>query len=615
MLQWPQLPGAPWPPADRVLVEQLRMVHANAPLSFGVTVLVAALTVWLLQSAGALVLLWAWLVCVALAAALAVTLARRFLQTAEPLRAAAQAVRATGLLYSFYGGLWGLLPWLTLDQASPVATIWLLCAVACVLAGGGTLMAPVLPAFNGFALLLAPPLALKLMLMTQPGFFLLGVGVLLMLLTLLGQAARTARLLHSAITLRLAHETLAERLREESARAERARADADAARQGAERANLAKSKFLAAASHDLRQPIHAQGLFLEVLAGTPLTQYQSEVLASARSASAASAQMLDTLLDFSRIEAGVVKPHTQTFALQTLFHNIENDLAPLADAKALAYRTRETGALVDSDPALVELILRNLMSNAIRYTERGGVLIGARRRGAALVVEVRDTGIGIALEHQQEVFREFHQLGNSERDRRKGLGLGLAIAQGLANALGHALTLSSTPGRGSVFRLSLPASRAAAAPAAVPPAAPPAVPPAGLVAAALAPAVPDLHGVRVLVLDDDESVRTGMAHLLHSWGCVCDTAGSISEALALAQTCRPALLITDYRLREQHTGAQAIAALRAQSGTHLPALMITGDTAPERLREALAAGVPLLHKPVLPARLFATMTQLLPVAV
>lgn len=602
MPQWPQLPGAPWPPADRVLVEQLRMVHANAPLSFGVTMLVAAITVWLLQSAGALALSWAWLVCVALASALAVTLARRFLQSAEPLLAAAQAVRATGLLYSFYGGLWGLLPWLALDQASPATTIWLLCAVACVLAGGGNLMAPVLPAFNGFALLLAPPLALKLMLMTQPGFFLLGVGVLLMLFTLLGQAARTARLLRSAIELRLAHETLAERLREESARAERARADADAARLDAERANLAKSKFLAAASHDLRQPIHAQGLFLEVLAGTPLTRYQSEVLASARSASAASAQMLDTLLDFSRIEAGVVKPYLQTFALQTLFHKIENDLAPLADAKALAYRARETGALVDSDAALVELILRNLMSNAIRYTERGGVLIAARRRGAALVVEVRDTGIGIALEHQQEVFREFHQLGNPERDRRKGLGLGLAIAQGLAHALGHALTLSSTPGRGSVFRLSLPASRAAAVPAAV------------LVAGAFAPTAPDLRGVRVLVLDDDASVRAGMAHLLHSWGCECDTAGSISEALALAQQRRPALLITDYRLREQHTGAQAIAALRAQSGRHLPALMITGDTAPERLREALATGVPLLHKPVLPARLFESVTQLLLVA-
>ena len=389
-------------------------------------------------------------------------------------------------------------------------------------------------------------------------------------------------------------------------------------RQDAERANLAKSTFLAAASHDLRQPIHAQGLFLEVLAGTPLTRHQSEVLASARSASAASAQMLDTLLDFSRIEAGVVKPYLQTFSLQTLFHRIENDLAPLADAKALAYRARETGALVDSDAALVELILRNLMSNAIRYTERGGVLIAARRRGAALVVEVRDTGIGIALEHQQEVFREFHQLGNPERDRRKGLGLGLAIAQGLAHALGHALTLSSTPGRGSVFRLRLPVSSVAAVPAAMstaqPAVAPGTVPGAALAAAPGAqgalPAAQDLRGVRVLVLDDDESVRSGMAHLLRSWGCVCDLAGTINEALALAQTCRPALLITDYRLREQHTGAEAIAALRAQSGTLLPALMITGDTAPERLREALAAGVPLLHKPVSPAILFEALMRL-----
>jgi len=405
---------------------------------------------------------------------------------------------------------------------------------------------------------------------------------------MLGQARNYAKAARESIELRFENVELVEQLRDETEIASDARREA-------EQANLAKSKFLAAASHDLRQPIHAQGLFLEVLAGTRLTTHQADVLASARSASRASGEMLNTLLDFSRIEAGVVKASAKPFALQALLHKIENDLAPLADAKRLFYRSPDTGAVVHSDPALVEMILRNLVSNAIRYTERGGVLIACRRRGAGLAVEVRDTGIGIAPEHQQEVFREFHQLGNPERDHRKGLGLGLAIAQGLANALGHALTLSSRPGRGSIFRLMLPLTRAAVAPDDP-------VSTAGAV---------DLRGTRMLVIDDDEAVRSGMAHLLRGWGCLCDTAGSLDEALALARELAPGVVISDYRLREQRTGAEAIAALRAQLASEVPALMITADTAPERLREAMASGVPLLHKPVAPDQLHSALAALL----
>jgi len=200
---------------------------------------------------------------------------------------------------------------------------------------------------------------------------------------------------------------------------------AEAARQQALQANADKSKFLAAASHDLRQPVHAQGLFLEVLGQTRLTPQQQDIVDSLRSATRATRDMLDSLLDFSRIEAGIIHPVKQNFALQTLLHAIENDLAPVADSKKLAYRSRDTRVVVQSDAALVDLILRNLVSNAIRYTNHGGVLIGCRLRGDTVWVEVYDTGIGIAPENQQDIFKEFHQLGNPERDRRKGLGLGL----------------------------------------------------------------------------------------------------------------------------------------------------------------------------------------------
>ncbi|MDB5870355.1 MAG: integral rane sensor hybrid histidine kinase, partial [Polaromonas sp.] len=406
--------------------------------------------------------------------------------------------------------------------------------------------------------------------------------------TMMGQAINIARTARTSIDLRFENIELMDQLRHKTDIAE-------AARHEAEEANAAKSKFLAAASHDLRQPIHAQGLFLEVLGQTPLTAHQREVLGCARSASLASSEMLNTLLDFSRIDAGVVKPHIQPFALQTLFHKIENDLAPLADAKGMVYRSRETQVAIDSDAALVEMILRNLVSNAIRYTERGGVLITCRKRRHLALVEVWDTGIGIAPENQQEIFREFHQLGNPERDRRKGLGLGLAIAEGVAKALGRDLSLSSRLGRGSVFWLALPLSHAVVMPTEL----------------AWKPDPAHLQGMHVLVVDDDETVLLGMAQLLQGWGCRCDTAGSIGEALDLARLHVPDVVISDYRLREQRTGAQAIAALRELLGKQLSALMITGDTAPERLREALASGVPLLHKPVAPDQLYRALGDLM----
>jgi PAS domain S-box-containing protein len=369
-----------------------------------------------------------------------------------------------------------------------------------------------------------------------------------------------------------------------------------AAKLRAEEANLAKSKFLAAASHDLRQPIHAQGLFLNVLSHTDLNEQQRAVLTNAITASKASSSMLNALLDFSRIEAGVIEPKLKPFRLQPLFNKLEREFAVQADVKGLIYRSRETDLAVHSDPILVELILRNLVSNALRYTDRGGLLVAARKHGFQAVLEVWDTGIGISPESQHEIFREFHQLGNPERDQRKGLGLGLAIADGLARTLGYRLTLASTVLRGSVFRLALPLAATAL----------PVEQQTAVDSYQLA-----LFNVRVLLVEDDETVRAGMLHLLRDWGCRCDAAESIEEALVLARKRAPDLVISDYRLREQRTGLEAITALRALLGEKLPALLITGDTAPERLREAQTSGLPLLHKPVSTDELYREMVTAL----
>ncbi|MEO5738259.1 MAG: hybrid sensor histidine kinase/response regulator [Variovorax sp.] len=567
----------------RALVEQLRLLLGNGSSSVIPAVLLAPLLVWTLSNESNALALKVWCAGVILWKLFCAWDAHRILAAGILPDRAPRLVWRLIVLNAIDGVAWGALVWVTLDTTTVSGSILVVAVLAGIAGGSMSSLSPVFPVFVVFVAFELIAVASKLWLLGDPAYNALGAAGVLYVVTLLGQSRNNARAARAAIDLRFENIELVERLGVETGHAQ-------AEHLKAEQANLAKSKFLAAASHDLRQPIHAQGLFLEVLSRTELSAVQRDALTNARATWHASAQMLDTLLDFSRIEAGVVEPQPRPFRLQALLHKIENELAPQADAKGLVYRTRETRVLVQSDPALLELILRNLVSNAIRYTRRGGVLVACRARGDDVLLEVWDTGVGIDPTQHQEIFREFHQLGNAERDRRKGLGLGLAIAQGLAQALGHPLSLVSKPGRGSVFRLRLVRARLAAA----------SDWPAPRPARALAMTMPD---VRVLVIDDDEAVRGGMRQLLHGWGCACDVADSIEEAQALARAHPPGLVISDYRLRERRTGAEAIGALRAEFGAALPALLITGDTAPERLREARASGLLLLHKPVSPRQL------------
>ena len=572
-----------------MLVEQLRLQLGNIGSSVIPTILLALLLVWVLSNEANALAIRAWAGLTILFKLYLAWDAQRLLAIEISPEHARRLLRRKMVINALDGALWGSLAWAALGNTTVAGSVLVVAVLAGVAGSSMSSLAPIFPVFVVFGSAELVVLGAKLWTMDDPAYNGLAVAAVLYTAALLGQARNGSRAARRAIGLRFENHELIERLRVETEHAQ-------AAHRAAEEANLAKSRFLAAASHDLRQPIHAQGLFLEVLARSKLSADQYDALANARATWQASAEMLDTLLDFSRIEAGVVEPQMQVFALQPLLNKIENELAPQADAKGIVYRSRETHAAVRSDPALVALILRNLVSNAIRYTEKGGVLVACRAHGEQVALEVWDTGIGIEPAQHGAIFREFHQLGNAERDRRKGLGLGLAIAQGLARALGQPLSLSSVPGRGSVFRLALPAARA------------------GVVeedGARVAAGAGRSFDLRVLVIDDDESVRTGMRQLLAAWGCACDVADSIEEAQALARARRPGLVISDYRLRELRTGAEAIAALRREFGAGLPALLITGDTAPQRLREARASGVPLLHKPVLPSQLYRAMTAVL----
>ncbi|MGM0594593.1 MAG: ATP-binding response regulator [Pseudomonadota bacterium] len=570
-----------------VLVEQVRLLLGSV-VSSTVPVVVLSLLMFLTLANGdnfTTLLIWFMVVVVSKLASLWV--AWRCL--ARPIAYSAARPLAWSMVgfYAFNGLAWGSLPWLAMDNATPVGKVIILAVMAGVIGSAMAQTSAVLAVFVAFAVTTLGLVTVKLLQLNDPAYTALAGATVLYFSSLLSLARNNANAALGAIRLRFENTDLMEQLQMESA-------VADEARQEAETANQAKSRFLAAASHDLRQPIHTQGLLLAVLEGTALNPQQQELVESLRNASQASSEMLNTLLDFSRIEAGVITPRLQPFPLQPLLYKLEKELAPLADAKGLVYRTRETRLALYSDPSLLELIMRNLISNAIRYTDAGGVLVGARRRGEECLIEVWDTGIGIEPGQQRAVFGEFHQLGNPERDSRKGLGLGLAISQGLSRTLGHKLRLSSVPGRGSLFRLELPLSTTAAV--------------APQSAAASSGRVP--LAARVLVIEDDEGARQSMGRLLKSWGCEVRTAEGLEEALGLLKGWRPDVLASDYRLRGQTTGVEAIDALRKRLDCVLPALLITGDTDPQRLREAEDSGVPLLHKPVASGELYEVMQRL-----
>jgi signal transduction histidine kinase len=363
-------------------------------------------------------------------------------------------------------------------------------------------------------------------------------------------------------------------------------------------ANLAKSRFLAAATHDLRQPLHALGLFVAELRARLDATDRKRIIERIESALGAMNELFGALLDISKLDAGVVAPDPSDFPLERLFKRIETTFAAAASEKGLRLRMVSTRAWVRSDFILLERILLNLVGNAVRYTRKGGVVIGCRRRGRQLRIEVCDSGIGIPEREQRNVFGEFYRLADPEGDRAGGIGLGLAVVDRLCRLLDHPVALRSRPGKGSCFSVSVPIVAVHSEAPRRPP---------------LLEGIGDTSGKLIVVIDDDALVLEGMSRLLRTWGCQVVPATSDKSALAkLAGYDRlPDLIISDYRLPDGVSGFHVIAQLRSALHAAIPAFLITGDTAPERLREADASGFHLLHKPVSPMALRAMLNQLL----
>jgi signal transduction histidine kinase/CheY-like chemotaxis protein len=363
-------------------------------------------------------------------------------------------------------------------------------------------------------------------------------------------------------------------------------------------ANTYKSHFLASASHDLRQPLHALNLFVAQLQGEADAAERKRLVGRIDAAVGSMNELFEALLDMTKLEAGILETNPAELPVARLLERVETTFADAARKKGLSLRVVGSGAWISSDPILLERILLNLVSNAVRYTERGGVVVGCRRRGKDVRIDVCDTGTGIPEDQRQRIFGEFYQLPGAAADRREGFGLGLAIVDRLGRLLGHKVELQSRPGRGSRFSVTMPlAAQPRTAESRTP-----------------LPAIADpAHGKRIIVIDDDALVLDGMRGILQNWGCQVEIATSGDAALAaLAQNgVPPDLIISDSRLADGQTGIDAIHRLRQATGAPIPAFVITGDTAPERLREARANGFHLLHKPVSPMALRTALNRLL----
>ena len=371
-------------------------------------------------------------------------------------------------------------------------------------------------------------------------------------------------------------------------------AAAESAQRLAETANRAKTQFFAAASHDLRQPLHAMGLFAEALRQRNKDEEVVHLVNSINSSVDALEGLFSELLDITKIDTGAVDIEPEHFSMQELFNRIRLHFEPTAFEKGLmlSFRGEQHHAL--ADPVLVERILRNLVSNAIRYTEDGGVLVTCRVRGEQLCLQVWDSGIGIAEKEQVRIFDEFYQTHSGrplEPHHRKGLGLGLSIVKRLADLMAAPLTLRSRVGHGTVFTLMLPIGRAPRMQRSSIPSKP-----------ALGVTLDRRH---IVVVEDELAVLEGLQVLLKGWGATVSAFDTVAAVEAWAQTteAKPDLLIVDYRLPEQLTGIEAIKAMRARFGPELPAIMVTGSTMTGHEADAAQYNFHLLVKPVVPTKL------------
>lgn len=439
-----------------------------------------------------------------------------------------------------------------------------------------------LPAYRAFVYPTFALAALPFLLGGDLWHVAVGLATLAALPPVVRYAGQLCHALRASIEVRLRNAELVEELRSQ--------------KKAADEANVAKSRFLAVASHDLRQPLHSLELFVQALEDTPLPAHAQQLVGNVRRSVDSMEELFDGLLDISRLDAGVVRAREEVIALADLFERLSFEFATIAQRKGLRLRVMKTSVCVRSDPTLLARILRNLVANAVRYTDRGRVTVGCRRRGERVSIEVWDTGPGIPAEKCAEIFQEFTQLGNPERDRRKGLGLGLAIVERLAKLLGHSVLLRSRVGKGSVFAVSVAR---------------------GHMEAILEPARRitghfDLRGRLVLLVQGKPVVQEELTQLLRSWSCEVVAAGSLPQMMGMLEDLprAPDLIISEHDAHGDAGGA-VVELLRNEFNFEVPALLVGCGAEPVGACGDARGRLPVLYWPCNAGRLRTLVSNLL----
>lgn len=564
-----------------VLREQTKLLFEHLPfVLYGVMAATAGF-VALLWNSGQNIALLLWATAVYLLTGLRWLVRRRFLRQDENfdaqywLRIAIQLTAASGILWGIAGVIF--------FSSDPLVLMTLSIFLAAMVAGAVSSHACHTPAYIAFALPAALPFILRCLWEMEPFFLVLGTVALVFVLINIHYGRNLQNMVIQSIRLRFQNAELVEELTMQ--------------KRVAEQASIAKTRFLAAASHDLRQPVQAIELLVDALSEDLANHPSRNLLDRIQEAGYGLRNLLNALLDSAKINAAAITAKPRHIQIAPLLKRICNELYTQAQHKGLDIRVADTKAYAYTDPALLELILRNYIENAIKYTREGRVVVGCRKQGMQIRIEVHDTGIGIPASAKETVFQEFYQLGNPERDKAKGLGLGLYIARSLGKLLNHEIGVISTEGKGSMFYVTVPqgeASQLQNTPGYVPINTTP------------------LTGKTVLLIDDDELVRASVTEMLARWQCSTISAEDAETALRIlmARGTMPDAIVADYRLRNKRTGVQAIHALQAQLG-NIPAVILTGDTAPSRIQEARKSGFQILHKPLSGVQLRNTLSELM----
>jgi two-component system, sensor histidine kinase len=562
--------------AQEVLLEQIKVFYKNSLQGGYVNIpglIIFAASLWNIGARAQVII---WLIAAISTDVIHQLSARRsYPFTALNIESAPRYARRFTIALAIAAVIWGGAGFFIALTESASYELWIVAALSIVGLAACTGCAGFLPAIYCWLVPTTLSLVINLTFFSNllfPGIY-LAFGMVVVSVAMLMFSHNFHQVLTTSILLNIRNRELA--------------AENAAKKEEAEKANQSKSRFLAAASHDLRQPIHTLGLFVAAAKHPTTVQEHALIIDRIESAVGSLTVLFDSLLDISRLDAGILQAQIKIVALRPILQKLAIEHEPEANAKNLKFRFHCPDIAVRTDPLLLEQMIRNLVSNALRYTNTGGVLVAGRNRGSHARIEVWDTGIGIAPEKQRQVFEEFYQIGNAERDRRHGVGLGLAIVKRIAALLHHPLRLDSRVGRGSRFSVEVPigAIRGEAA---------------GLTNQITYDDDTVLLGTVIVVIDDEADILAALELLLKQWGCVVIAADSGAQAQDKLQRAgiAPDLILSDYRLRDNETGIGVIDQLRSTFGDHVPALLVTGDTAAERLRDATASGLDVLHKPV-----------------